>query len=293
MDRDEAYSILGVKEDASRSEIEKKYAIILRKYRSENDQDRPSKEEFERITKAYNVLMGYEVEPEEDASKKKKPNPVLLKLGIDEDKLKNNLYYFRYYIIAGIIALIMIITTVRGCVNRVVPDLYVVFMGRIYCSDTDQLEEIIKSNIEGVKEVTVENLVVTEEQQQQDPQMYISMLQKVTVLIATGDLDVLILDKTNFDRLSKQGALAKLDELMSELNLQEDEIYRSRVEKEELDGTITVVEEGIYGIDVKSSRIFSDTKTAGNEMIAAISAKPKHYENAVDFLKLLIENTQE
>ncbi|NSW90002.1 MAG: DnaJ domain-containing protein [Firmicutes bacterium] len=292
MQKQEAYKVLGVKEDASKNEIEKRYATILRKYRAGNNEGL-SEEQFGKITEAYNLLMGYIVESKDDGKERKRPNPILQKLGIDEDKLKNILYYYKIHIIVGIIMLVAIISTIRGCVNRVDPDLYVVFMGEVYCNETEQLEEDIKSRMPTIEAVSFENILISEAQEKQDPQVQMAMLQKAMVLIAVGDVDVLILDKAQFEKFAKQGAFMKLDEIVSEMGLPEDKVYREEIEEENKEGKIVVVDEGIYGINVKNSKILTDAKTAGEEMIAAISIRAKHYDNAVEFIKLLVNTSEE
>ncbi len=283
--------MLGVKEGASISEIEKRYAIILRKYRADSSDDKLSDDDFNKITEAYNLLMGYNYEAKDEKIKQKKPNPVLQKLGINEDKLKNNLYYFRIHIIVGIIILATVIFSVRGCVNRVDPDLYLVFMGEIYCSETEQLEEDIISKIPGVEAVSIENILISRAQEKQDPQVQMAMLQKAGVLMAVGDVDVFILDNINFEKFAKQGAFIKLDEIVSKLNLEEDKVYEGKIEEEDKEGRISIVDEGIYGIDVSDSKILADSKTAGKEMIAVISIRSKHYDNSVEFIKQLIQSS--
>lgn len=283
--------MLGVKEGASRSEIEKRYAIILRKYRTASTDDKLTDDDFSKITEAYNLLMGYNYEMKDQVIKKKKPNPLLQKLGINEEKLRNNLYYFRIHIIVGILILIGIVFTIRGCVNSVDPDLYVVFMGEIYCNITEQLEEDIKARIPGIEAVSLENILISKTQEKNDPQVQMAMLQKAGVLMAVGDVDVFILDNENFERFARQGAFKKLDDLASELNLEEDKIYIEKIEEEDREGRISIADEGVYGIDVKDSKILEDSKTVGKEMIAVISIRSKNYDKSVEFIKQLIESS--
>jgi len=291
MQKQEAYKMLGVKEGASRIEIEKRYATILRKHRAVNSEVKFSDDNFDRITEAYNLLMGYNYEMKDEEIRQKKPSPLLQKLGINEEKLRNNLYYFRIHITVGIIILITMVFTIRGCVNRVDPDVYIVFMGEIYCNDTGQLEEDIKAEIPVIEAVGFENILISQAQEKQDPQVQMAMLQKAGVLMAVGDVDVFILDKHNFERFAKQGAFMKLDDFVLELNLEEDKAYAEKIEEEDKKGEKAIVDEGIYGIDVRDSKILIDAKTAGNEMVAAISIRTKHYDNSIEFIKLLVKSS--
>jgi len=294
MQKDEAYKILGVKEDTSRNEIEKRYAIILRKYRSGNP-DGLTEEEFNKITEAYNLLMGYTVKVEDEKTKRKKPNPVLKKLGIDEDKVSNFFHYYKVHIIIGIIIIAFAISMIRGCVNKVEPDLYVAFMGDMYVVDLEQLETEIKTHIPGVNEVIIENIMISTTQEKQDPQVQVAMLQKAMLLVAVGDVDVIIADKAQFEKFAREGAFMKLDDLALELGIPEDRQYRAQIVDEDIEGNIEeVIDEGIYGIGIECGEMLTNAKTYyGSEMIATISVRAKHYDNAVEFIKILASDAKE
>lgn len=274
----EAYEILGLKDDAPRIEVEKRYSILLRKMKNNRDN---FDMDFNKITDAYNQLMGYNFVEDETGRAPRRTSPTLKKLGIDQDKLMNNLYYFKTHIIIGIILLITIILSVRGCVNRVIPDIDLVILGDIYSTDTDQLEIDLKAKIEGIEAIGIENLMVSAAQEKQDPQVQMAMMQKAMVLIAAGDIDLFIVDKINFDRYAVQGGFLKLDDLAKKFDLPDEKQLKAKVEDED-------EREYIYGFDISNSKILKDGKVLGKKMIATISVKSKHYENALKLLELLL-----
>jgi len=286
--KEEAYKILGLKEGAPRIEVEKKYAVLLRKYKTsaekqETGEGQDSEHDFDKITEAYNLLMGYITEEDLEVKKlPKKRNPYFEKLGIDEEKLKNNLYYFRYHIIVGLALLIIIAVSIRSCVNRVDPNLNVVFMGNLFCNDTEKLQADLISMIPGVEAVGTENLHISAQQEKQDPQMQMAMLQKAMVLVAAGDVDIFIMDKVNFEMYAVQGGFKKLDDFVEQHNIPEEKQYKAKVENED-------EKEYVYGIDVLNSKMLKDANTVGQQLIAAISVNGKNYDNAVKFLELLLE----
>ncbi|NLC69497.1 MAG: hypothetical protein GX754_12110 [Clostridiaceae bacterium] len=292
MEKREALDILGVKEDAPKSEIEKRYAIALRKYRSGNIEGL-AEEQFNRVTEAYNLLMGYTIEPGDDEKKRKKPNPVLKKLGIDEEKLRNFLHYYKFHVVGGILILAAVVSMVRGCVNRVEPDLSVVFMGSVYCAKQGQFEEDVKSLIDGVKEISTENIPISEAQERQDPQVQMAMLQKAMLVISVGEADVILLDEAQFEKFAKQGAFMKLEDIPAIMNLPEDKLAVEQVEEEDMKGNVTIVDEGVYGIILERGKVFTDSMVVGEEIIAAISIKSKNYDNAVKLIELLINDVKE
>ena len=51
-------------------------------------------------------------------------------------------------------------------------------MGEIYCSETEQLEEDVKSKMPGIEAVGIENILISRAQEKQDPQVQMAMLQR-------------------------------------------------------------------------------------------------------------------
>lgn len=288
MRKEEAYKILGLKSGAPRIEVEKRYSIYMRKLRSAKAEQSPEEgqdldAEFDKITEAYNLLMGYTSGNDEFAEKiPKKPNPIFKKLGIDEEKFMNNLYYFRVHIIVGIILIITIAFSIRSCVTRIDPNLNVVFMGNLFCNDTEKIQTDLVNMIPEVEAVGVDNLYISAQQERQDPQMQMAMLQKAMVLVAAGDVDIFILDKANFDTYAVQGGFINLDDFAAQHNIDEDKQYKSKVK--DVDEN-----EHVYGIDVLNSKLLKDANVTGQQLIAAISVNGENYDNAVKCLELLLD----
>lgn len=282
LDIKEAYKILGVRENASRDEVERRFAIILKKYRMAGTgqaDEEDSKIDIDKVTKAYNLIMGYEEQlPEEEVNKK--PNPVFQKIGLDEKKTRNFLYYYKYHIIIGIIALIAIIATLKSCITRVDPDLNLAFVGEFYYSDSESLKQAIKNKVPDIKEPGIDGVILSGNL---DPQQEYAMHMKAMVLFAAADVDIYILDKENFEKYAKQGAFASLDGLVDTLkiDMSKNSEYRIKLEGSE--------EEHLYGVDVSENPIFEESGIMGGEKIAAMAIKVKNYENAVKLLKMLLE----
>ena len=144
MNKKEARSILGVSKEASKNEIERKYAILLKKYRQgvylnrQEEQDHPDEGtdihdtgpadnesaagynaadpgyDFDLVTEAYNTLMGYEVKVEEEA-----PGMLasfLKKFNLDEKSLLISLIIIS--ITSGRIPQLFIAIIISSFVNR-------------------------------------------------------------------------------------------------------------------------------------------------------------------------------
>lgn len=333
MDKKEARKILGVTREASRNDIERKYAILLKKHRMsrimagsrdspEDEEDRVSalgdasagggqagrdpeaardkalkaeEYDFEKITEAYNVLMGFNVKIKEEPPSRMAP--LLKKAGIDEKKARNFLYYYKYHIIISIVLVIAVVYFVRGCVNKVEPDFNVAFLGRLgYLDASEKLKEIIKENIPIITEPGIDGAYLTDDEVIGEQQYAMQM--KTTVLFAAGNIDVFILDKPNYEKYAKLGVFISLDEIAPRLGI-DMEKHKEYILKVESGGDNTgdnqaeaPVEEGpehLYGIDVKDSKALNKAGVIGNEMIAAISAGCKQVDKAERFLEFLME----
>jgi hypothetical protein len=266
MDKNEARSILGVSKDASRSEIEKKYDILFKKYRIEINRHKEEQEEkekasednaevmstgtdtaavsaeqleaeFARITEAYNVLMGYDFKPKEETPGK--ASPLFKMVGVDEKKAKNFFYYYKFYILAAILVIAIIVFSVRGCVNRVDPDFNAAFIGRIGFYDaTEALSDSVKENIPIIKEPAFDGAYIDETIN--GDQLY-AMEMKVAVLFGAADIDVFILDRAYYDRFAKQGVFQSLDDIAPKLGVDitenQDLIVAVERDPDDVDGT--------------------------------------------------------
>lgn len=333
MDKKEAREILGVAKEASRNDIERKYAILLKKHRMssikvgycdnpeaaedrENEfrdasagggaasQDlgathdkslKPEEYSFEKVTEAYNVLMGFDIKIKEEPPSS--IAPLLKKAGIDEKKARNFLYYYKYHIIIAIVLVIGVVYFVRGCVNRVEPDFNIAFMGRLgYMDASEKLKEIIKENIPGITEPSIDGAFLSDDDEISEQQY--AMQVKATILFAAGDIDIFILDRTNYERYAKQGVFMSLDEIAPALgiDMEKHKEYILKVENEVSDGGDNQAEapvetgpEHLYGIDVKDSKALNEAGVIGDEMIAAIFAGCEKVDKAKRFLEFLIE----
>lgn len=327
MDKKEARKILKVSKDTSRNEIERKYGIYLKRHKMEQvkaAEDReaadrqdegalqdsaaesiqtkqPEGYSFEQITKAYDVLMGYEVPEKIEAPGK--AAPLLKKAGIDEKKAKNFFYYYKYHILAIIAVIIFTVFTVRGCVRNVKPDFNLAFIGRfIYSDAVDDIKSTIKANVPVIAEPGIDGAYLASDSTGE--QQY-AMEMKATVLFAAGQLDVIILDKDTFARYAKQGALMSLDEIAPRLGVDLNANQEFVVGVVEDDGSFEVEgmpeEESIgddaqvpsevhlFGIDISNSAALKQAGVISNEMVATIFVGCEQVEKAEKLLQFLLK----
>jgi len=281
MDKEKARQILGVTEDASPAEIEKRFAILLKKHKlSQSTQDenaQGNEYSFDEITDAYNTLMGYEIPAEE--SPPSAAAPILNKLGLDEKKVKNFFYYYKYYIIAIIAVLIIIGSFIKTVVTKVDPDFHVAFIGDFKYVDEQILKDRIKEEIPEIKEPNIGIAYLSEEMLGQEQ---MAMEIKASLFFVTGETDVFVLDRENYEKYAVEGVFLSLDEIAPELGVD--------MEKNK-DYVLTAndqTEPHLYGINVTDSRVLKKSGIFNDdEMIAAIYANSKRQETALKVLELL------
>jgi len=270
----DAYEILGVKEGASRDEIVKRYDILLKKHRMNQQQGQNDEADLEKLNEAYNLLMGYhskELDDAVEAERKRMTNPLLKpiakKFNLDEKKVYNFFYYHKVHIIVSLIVLVAMVYTVRSCANRVEPDINVEFIGDFLYSETDVLKEMVRSRVPDIKEPSIDIITISDKiQGEQD----YAMRMKAVTLMAAGDIDIFILDKANFNLYAKQGAFLSLDDLADELNIDRDKNkdYIAKVESSQ--------EEHLFGVDISNSSILKEANMKYTEAIATMRFNPKH-----------------
>lgn len=301
LDVNEAHKVLGVNKNASKNDIERRYSILLKKHRMnvENNENADETIDIDQVTMAYNLLMGYVVPPSEEELKA--PNPLIAKMGIDEKKAKNFFYYYKVHMIIGVIALIVIAFTIKGCVTEVKCDFNLAFVGNIAFTDTEALKNTIKAQIPQIKEPRFDSAYLapsvdnsqqgtgtqTDGQQatgvQTDAQQESAMQMKAMILFSAADVDLFILDNANYKKYAEQGAFISLDEIAASLGVDKEKSM-SYILKNKDDNS-----EHIYGINVADSEVLKKAEILGDEMVAAIPVRSKQSEKAILVLKLLLK----
>ncbi len=283
LDIEEARRILGVNADASKNDIEKRYWVLLKKSKAEKNAksgdsaSNPETIDIDRATKAYNILMGYEV-PESETTDEL--GTVKGKSIIDRKKAGNFFYYYKVHIILGAILILFLSITLRSCMTKVEPDFNLAFMGKINYTDTNDLKKAIQSNIPEIKEPGFDGAYVTlDEKSPTDETM---MIQKAMVIMMASETDVYILDKDLFEIYAEDGFFEPLDADAEDLGfgVESQQALYAKVEGD--------TEEKLYGIDVTNSSILEETGIAGKTLIAAISVNSRYKEKALDMVRLLI-----
>jgi len=282
------YEIMGLKEGASKDEISKRYATLLKKFKAAKLEGKDSIDGItvDDVTRAYNKLMGYDSDVEPDPEilrlRELKNKGIFKKLNIDPEKLSNFWTYNKWYVISGIIGIIVIISFISSIVNRVEPDFNFAVVGEIYSMSDKQIAEKIESSYPVLKEVSTVTMTVGMEAKSE---MDVAMQQKIMVEMAVGGLDLVIVDRVNYDRFAEIGTFKELTEIAEQLGVDMEKQQDLIAEVKDEEDPFT----GLFGIYVTDSPFLKECGIVGDEMIATIHVNAKHPEAAFEVLKLIVK----
>ncbi len=288
MDRKRALEVLGLADEATPDEILNRVSILLKKFKHLNKDEQGHT--LTDIEEAYKTLSGISYKDEaaekERNYRKAHPNPIFKLLKLDEEKARNIIYYYKWHVVIGLVALIIVISTVVSIVNKVEPDLKVIVTGELYLSDTQPLEERIETETIAT-EVLIQNIYISESN---DQQMQMMMQQKFTVELTAGENDLFIMDEETYRSLAKQGAFLDMAEVLSPSDLSglsDSDIESLKVAMDLEDGI--TYEPKLYGLNVTNAPILKEAGVMGESFIIAFGYSGKFPEHAKDLVKKLLQ----
>ncbi|MCX7749422.1 MAG: hypothetical protein N2645_21390 [Clostridia bacterium] len=277
MDKKDALKMLGVRENAGEEEIKKRYHILLKKYKSlqaEDSENMPDAINMNKLSEAYALLMGFE--PTKQGS-----GPDSTKLSQTEKKIENFFYYYKFHVLFGILALVVVSYIIYSIVSRVEPDVRVAIVGDFNQFAQKEIESHLREEFKEFKEVNVQ--IITLSEKGNTPQDH-NMSMKAFTELAVGGNDVLIMDQVNFEKYSKDGVFLSLDTLIGQLGDGLTEKTYALLAKSDK-------EPHIYGIDVSGQPILKNLNLKGKAMIIGMRDSAPHYDNGVKVLKLFVKKS--
>lgn len=199
-----------------------------------------------------------------------------------KQKIEYILYYYKFHITIIIVIITILASISINFINRKDSILNIILIGTHV--DLNKQEEIrneaenaiIKSDRKK-KEIGFEFLQTTN-----DPQAEMNSIasQKLTALIAAGDVDILILDKNDFDTYVRKGMFMKLTSIphFSDIHVSESALVKGKIDK--LDK-----EDKIYGINVEKIQQLKKISYDSKNKVLCIVSNSKHGDSAIEFLK--------
>ncbi len=294
----EAREILGVTEVSTRREIETRYDIIMKKYqllKAEGKLDEESKADFEKSTDAYRILVGYEIDEPQEQREATRIEKVYMKAGIDKKKVDNFFHYYKFHIIIGFVALILVGLLAKSIIFRVEPDIRLGFIGEINASEIDILGSKIKEQIPEIKEISFDSANFTN--RYADPNEYANV-SKIIVLLSASDTNVYLINKFAYDSYANNGVFMPLENIAKDfqIDVTKSNYLKTRVVEEWEDPKLDQKERKVikyrdaepvlYGIDVSDSKFFEGINVIGPEKILVIRDGTEDLDLILKLVKL-------
>ncbi|MFC4776927.1 J domain-containing protein [Paenibacillus sp. GCM10023252] len=296
----QAYERMGLPENSSREELEKRYTTLMRQARSRQQASGTSSAaedtSFAEINEAYRYILGYEERQAAEEFNKKEYGKYRGMAG-SAQKLDHFWRYYKFHTL-GVIAIIAAIiygamsyadhrAEQRYLASLPPIDLSINFMGSFYLpegkDDASYLEtEMLKPFPEWKRLAVQVNQVSFETTSQMD----VALQQKALLNLVTEKPDIYIMDKGTFDWLSPQGILINLDAEAEGawkpfLSGGTASVLKQRTED--------VPEEHIYAINISQTKLAKELTLLKREMIVGIRADSKHPEQAKQFIETYLQ----
>ncbi len=298
-----AHEILGVREDASREIIEKRYYILAKKHlilKRDNLGSEVPGLNMEKINEAYYHMIAKLNDNKtgksaigSDISKNNRNIGfyfLLDRLGVNRESAENFFYYYKSYVIISIAVLIiitiMLFPIFLGNGNEIINIVIFGNSDNITYSELslNKLEDGIKNKLENVveniNEIDIKFLLIDEKLIIPDK---INMMINAYNFITQGDYHILIMDKGSFDEYGIAANIAKLDDLVKELEIKNDKCYRLKLYGNE--------KEYVYGLNMDSflqPDIFFREESLNKFFIVAMSEEFKNSKLHIKIIEALI-----
>ncbi|QUH30512.1 hypothetical protein [Vallitalea guaymasensis] len=216
----------------------------------------------------------------------KKSNKAKFKELTRKEKVEYIWEYYKLHIFAGIFVLIVIGSFLNIWVFNPPPKsaVSVNFVGSsIFADNTEPLEKelnpIIVTEEMGNKKVFINTYIFG----MKDPQMQMATQTKFIANISARELDVLILDKEQFDSLVLQGSMLPLDQVFSEDELGKltDRLLKGKSEED--------TNEQIYGIDITDIEKIKTVMVGDSDIVIGVVSNTLKIEESKKVIKWFLE----
>ncbi|HUC92105.1 MAG TPA: DnaJ domain-containing protein [Paenibacillus sp.] len=293
-----AYETLGLPENASKADVEKRYEMLLRQARARQmrKETEEADDDFSSINRAYRLITEREdrkivsaLQQEQYGKYKRFAGPA--------ERLDHFIRYYKWHVIGAIAAVLLVLYGISAYMDQraeqarlaALPpaDLTGTFIGRFYLpegtGDTAKIEEAVLGQMPEWRRVEFDLLSLNLEAQSQ---IDIAMQQKVIVQLATEKPDVYVLDRATFDWFVRNGVLLNLD-AAAEGRLKGLLTEQTAVKGAANDDT----GEKVYGIDVSGSAYAEALPLIKESMVVGIRADSKQADNALLLIERYLRQT--
>lgn len=291
----QAYQVLGLSENASRQEVEKRFEILLRRSKGKNA---TSPEIFEEQVSAYKFIVNHEDKSKIDQMSAQRYS----KWGKFADKAEKTDDFFRIHktkIFLSIVGVIAIITGLFAFMNHreeqkrlaALPpiDLSILYVGNFMVDDQngglESLEKALLAQFPEYKRLQLDITYLPPTNEEGVTGFDMAYQQKALAVLATEKPDIYVMDNATFEWIGKSGIFKNLDEETQTL-------WKDWVNENTALKVINEDEqqEHVYGIDVSANTRFSELPLYKDKAILTIRDDSLHMDKALKFIEHFIQN---
>ena len=295
--KNEALEILGLNERSMASDIETRYAMLVKRYRAEQNN-----EKLEEISLAYNIVKGIYVEPEPEDPRMKE-----IIFGKSRSQWRNTWLYGKYKFLGLALGAGLLIYFIITVITNKPADFKLAAVGEFFIPDTQIAENYVIDSFEEINTAQIATAFLSED----FPDQNAAYAQKAMILLTVSGEDVIIVDRDIFERYASMGAFVQLNDLFDEISGYENveqlgilpavseyedgsnDNESNDNESKDNESKDNESQEMIFGIDVSDSQLLSAIGINGRSQIITISIKSEKKELAADFIRKLFTDTPE
>jgi hypothetical protein len=284
-----AYKTMGLEENATRDDVEKRYTTLMKRERSRAKSGGPGdaaeESDFAKVTEAYRLILAHEDKKITEAFNEQEYGKYKNMAG-QAQKLDHFWRYYKFHTFGAIAVIALIIYGIVSYIDHkehqrylasLPPiDLEVSFMGLFLEPEGSEISAVNESILQSFpdwKRVESNIVFVPEE----DANQY-AYLQKALVTVMSEKPDIYVMDRFMFEWIGGQGALMKLEDFPELANAVSGSLaLKHRTEDDPAPA--------VYGIDLTDTKLFQDIPLMKKEMVVGIRVDAQHPENAVKFIQ--------
>jgi hypothetical protein len=292
----QAYSIMGLPDDVPIDDVDKRYAILLKKQHSQQaratEQSSPEVAvDYEHINQAYRLILQHHKEKASLAFEQQYYSATHRKWKLD--KLDHFWQYNKFRIISAVLILAVIFYGIntyldkraeRIALSKLPPaDIEIMFYGDYYTEDIPKLEQALLDQMPEWKRV-----IITVTQVPSDPTnpYSISLQQKAVIMLMTEKPDIYVMDKSTFKMLSVQNALLEGKDWLGPIEAQLTDGQKAFGQSEE------DLEPKLYGVDVSRNSVFESKGLHSVDQIIGMRFDSTKQQAAQQLVELFLKKSE-
>ena len=193
--------------------------------------------------------------------------------------------YYKIHIIGGAVLIFVLISIIYGQITKIENIFNLTLMGptindeKILDLEKD-ITSILISSAEKKKQASIGLLQVSSQIGNMNNDFDAQLMQKFMAQVSVGEIDLLVLDKNNFDKFVEQKTFSNLEEIT--------ELSQAAFKNKKLLGDSSA--SGVYGIDAENNKKLENIGYDTKNKVICIVVTSKRKDKAVEIMKwLLIE----